>query len=62
MSAPEMTAEQIARAAHQAAAQSARILAAAERFSRDLERRGLTQLSSALNAALKTAIDGKAAL
>jgi hypothetical protein len=62
MSAPEMTAEQIARAAHQAAAQSQRILIAAERFAMDLEKRGLTQLSKSLRAAVQTAIDGKAAL
>jgi 23S rRNA pseudoU1915 N3-methylase RlmH len=53
-----MTPEQLEKAAHAAAAESQRILAAAEAFAVSLDKRGLTTLSAALRASLKHALVG----
>lgn len=57
-----LTPEQLERAAHEAARRSQAIVAAAERFAQTLDKRGHTELSAALRASLKTAIEGKVQL
>lgn len=53
----QQAAHAAARAAHDKAAESQRLLAAAEKFARDLERRNLHVLAKALRDSLRHALD-----